>query len=221
MLLPRLTLTLLAAVAASGCERELPFESKVNQSITGYQVEGYVTDRFGIPVKNVRVALWYDFSPLGNTIPPSRSLFVDDTGKTVLLRALDNQNRVLKVLFTGRAPVGELDYAWNNTDSLGRKVPSGVYKIEFRLGGVIRNTYTVLVNGAVSAVTDSLGRYLIPNENLPVGFSPVPLYSTDGRRFLGNYQITPFIILEFNLDFLRRVSLTLKKDEITRFDLRL
>lgn len=217
----KMALMVLAAIAASGCERELPFESSVNQSITGYRVEGYVTDRLGVPMKNVRIALWYDFVSIGNTAPPSRTLFVDDPAKTVLLRVLDVQNRVVKVLFSGQAPVGELEYVWNNTDSVGKLVASGIYKMEFRLGGAVRNSYTVIINGAVSAVTDSLGHYLIPNDNLPVDFSPAPLYSSDGRRFLGNYQITPYVLLDFNVDVPRRVSLTLKKDEITRFDFRI
>ena len=216
-----LALVALTAIAVSGCERELPFESSVSQSITGYRVEGYVTDRLGVPVKSVRITLWYDFVSIGNTNPPSHSLFVDDPNKSVVLRVLDIQNRVVKVLYNGRAPVGELDYSWNNTDSVGKQAPSGVYKMEFLLGGFVRNSYTIIVNGVVSAVTDSLGHYVIPNENLPVDFSPAPLYSSDGKRFLGNYQITPYIVLDFNLDFLRRTSLTLKKDEVTRYDLRI
>jgi len=214
-------LIVMTVMAAWGCERELPFEASVDESISGYRVEGYVTDRLGVPMKNVRITLWYDFFSIGNTNPPSRSLVVDDASKPVLLRVLDIQDRVVKVLFSGQAPLGELEYVWNNTDSVGRLVPSGVYKTEFRLGGVVKNSFTVIVNGAVSAVTDSLGHYLIPNENLPVDFSPAPLYSSDGRRFLGNYQITPYILLDFTLDFPRRVSLTLKKDEITRLDLRI
>lgn len=217
----KMALMVLTVIVATGCERELPFESSVSQPIVGYRVEGYVTDRLGVPVKNVRITLWYDFDPIDDNSPPSRILFVDDPNKSVALRVLDIRDRVIKVLYNGKAPVGELDYAWNKTDSTGKQVPSGVYKMEFRLGGVVRNTYTMIVNGAVSAVTDSLGHYVIPDDNLPVDFSPAPLYSSDGERFVGNYQITPYIVLDFNLDFLRRTSLTLKKDEITRFDLRI
>jgi hypothetical protein len=217
----KMALMVLTVIAAAGCERDLPFESTVDQPIAGYRVEGYVTDRLGVPVKNVRIALWYDFDSIDDTTPPSRGLFVDDAAKSVTLRVLDIRNRVVRVLFSGRAPVGELDYPWNNTDSAGKQVPSGVYKMEFRLGGVLRNSYIIIVNGAVSAVTDSLGHYVIPDDNLPVDFSPAPLYSSDGKRFVGNYQITPYIVLDFNLDFLRRTTLTLKKDEITRFDLRI
>ena len=214
-------LVLLAALGSSGCERDLPFEATVDLSIQGYQVEGYVTDRLGVPMKNIRIALWYDFVPLGTNTHHSRSLFVDDPSKTVLLRALDRQRRVVKVVFSGKAPVGELDYSWNNTDSLGRSVPSGVYQVEFRLNNVVRNSYTVIVNGAVTAVTDSLGHYVIGNDNLPVDFAPAPLYSSDGKRFLGNYQIAPYVGLDFQFDLVRRVSVSLKKDEITRTDLRL
>lgn len=214
-------LLLLATLGILGCERDLPFEATVDLSIQGYQVEGYVTDRLGVPMRNVRIALWYDFVPFGTNTPPSRSLYVDDSSKSILLRALDLRGRIVKVVYSGKAPVGELDYSWNNTDSLGRAVPSGVYQVELRLDNVVRNSYTVIVNGAVTAVTDSLGHYIIGNDYLPVDFAPAPLYSSDGKRFLGNYKIAPFIGLDFQFDIVRRISVTLKKDEITRTDLRL
>jgi len=217
----RMALVALTAIAASGCERELPFESTVTQSISGYRVEGYVTDRLGMPLKDVRVGLWYDFNPIDDSTLPSRDFLVNDSTKPAVVRVLDIQQRMVKVLFDGRAPVGNLELRWSNTDSGGKQVPSGVYKMEFLLGGVLRNSYTIIVNGAVSAVTDSLGHYVIPNENLPVDYSPAPLYASTGERFLGNYRITPFIVLEFNLDVPRRASLTLKKNEITRYDLRI
>ena len=74
----QMALVVLAATAMWGCERELPFESSLGQSINGYRVEGYVTDRLGVPLKNVRIALWYDFNPIDDQTPPVRDFLVDD-----------------------------------------------------------------------------------------------------------------------------------------------
>lgn len=209
------------SLTAMRCERDLPFEVPSTESIDGYQIEGYVTDRLGIPVKGLRIGLWYDYERIDTAGQPSRYFFVDDTGKTVFLRAVDLHNNVIKVLYIGRAQFGELEYTWDKTDSTGISVRNGIYKIEFWIGSVLKDSHTVVVDRAVSAITDSLGHYEITNAYLPVGYRPVPRYSSDGQSFLGYYEITPYVLLEFYLDTRRVASVKLKTNEITRFDLRI
>jgi len=217
--------TWLVVVAAfggvTGCERDLPYMVPAVQPINGYQLEGYVTDRLGIPVKGLRIGLWYDFDPLDNSTPPSRQFFVDDSNKIARLSVVDLNNRLKRVLYEGRARLGLLDHEWDLRDSLGRLLPTGVYMVNFSMNGISKGSYTVVINGAVTAVTDSLGHYSISNDLLPVGFYPAPLYASDGTRFLGNYRITPFVILEFYLTVHRSVALTLIQDQVTRFDYRI
>jgi len=202
----------------SGCGRELPFEVPAEKPIVGYQIEGYITDRLGVPLKGVRVGLWYDYEYVDTLRTPSPTFFVDDSTKIARVQVLSRSQRVVAVLFEGRTHVGLVDTQWNKCDAYGNLAPSGIYTVNFSLNGVSRASYAIVVDRAVTAVTDSLGHYVIPDENLPVGFYPVPRYSSADSQFFGNYRITPFVVLELYLDFHRGASLSLTKDQITRRD---
>jgi hypothetical protein len=201
-----------------GCQRELPFQPSPEQAIVGYQIEGYVTDHLGVPLKGVRVGLWYDYEFVDTLQPPSTTFLVDDPSKNVEVRVLDRGQKLIAILIEGRTPLGPLNVVWDKKDAFGRLVPSGVYTVEFNLNGVHKASYTVIVDGAVTAVTDSLGYYSIPDVNLPIGFYPVPLYSSDDSQFIGNYSITPSITLELYLDIHRGISVSVSKDQVTRYD---
>ena len=207
----------LALVGMVGCERDLPFVVPPPVPINGYQLEGYVTDRLGIPVKNLPIALWYEFDYIDGN-PPNRTFYVDNSNATCLVRVLDANKKVKRVLFQGKAPLGTLDIPWDRKDSLGQPVPTGIYTVDFREGGVLKNFYTTIVNGNVTVVTDSLGHYTITNDQLQVGFYPAPLYSNDDTDFLGNFQISSYVVLEFYLTSHRSASVTLTPDQVTRLD---
>jgi hypothetical protein len=198
-------------VALLGCERDLPYVAPAEKPIAGYQLEGYVTDRLGIPLKGVRVGLWFDYEyvdPTRQTIPP---FYVDDSSKVARVQVLSRYKKIVAVLFVGKTNIGNLDTEWDKRDSRGGLVPSGVYTVDFSLNDVSRASYSVVIDGSVTAVTDSLGHYVIPDENLPVGFYPVP-------RSGGSYRISPLVGLELYLDIHRGTSLTLTKDQVTRRD---
>jgi hypothetical protein len=201
-----------------GCQRELPYPTSPEKPIAGYQIEGYVIDHLGVPLKGVRVAVWYDYEFIDTLQPPSTTFFVDDPTKNVEVRVLDRNQKVRAILFEGRAPVGPLDVEWSKKDSYGNSMPSGIYTVDYSLNGVHRASYTVVVDGAVTAVTDSLGYFSIPDENLPIGFYPVPRYSSYDSQFDGNYSITPSIYLELYLDIHRGTSISVSKDQVTRYD---
>jgi hypothetical protein len=215
-----LSLVLIAfAGSVLGCERELPYQAPPETPITGYRIEGYVTDRLGIPLKGVRVAAWYDYDFVDTVRPPSTSFLVDDSTKRVLIRVLDHNSIVRAVLFDGRSATGLLKVEWNKRDAFGYAVPSGVYTVDFSMNGVSRASYPIVVDGAVTTATDSLGHYVIPDENLPIGFYPVPRYSSYDSHFIGNYRITNLIALELYLDPHRGISLSVTKDQVTRRDI--
>jgi hypothetical protein len=201
-----------------GCERELPFQAYPEKPILGYQIEGYVTDHLGIPLKGVRVAVWYDYEFVDTVRPPSTDFFVDDPTRSILVRVYDHNQKVRAILFEGHAPAGLLEIAWNKRDSFGSLVPSGVYTVDFNVNGVSRASYSVVVDGAVTAVTDSLGYYVIPEENLPIGFYPVPQTIVQDPSSYGSYRITPLVSLELYLGVHPWTSVTLTKDQVTRHD---
>jgi hypothetical protein len=212
---------LAGVVSVIGCERDLPFMASADQPISGYQIEGYVTDKLGIPIKGLQIALWYDFDYIDSNTPPSRQFLVDDTTKIARVVLLDSQNRLRRVLYQGRAKLGYLDFEFDLRDSDGVLLPTGIYTVSFSIDGITKGSYTQVINGAVTTVTDSLGHYVISNEFLPVGFYPAPIYAGNGVTFIGNYQISPYVILEFYLTVHRSASVSLTKDQITRFDYRI
>jgi hypothetical protein len=218
--IPNWLAVVLTLVGGVGCEREVPFVVPPPVPINGYQIEGYVTDRLGIPVKNLPIALWYEFDYLDGN-PPNRLFYVDNSNETSLVRVIDAKKNVKRVLFQGRAPLGPLDVSWDKKDSLGQPVPTGIYTVDFRQGGVPKNSYTRVVNGNVTVVTDSLGHYTITNDQLPVGFYPVPLYGNDDSSFLGNFQVSSYVVLEFYLTSHRSASVTLTPDQVSRLDYRI
>jgi hypothetical protein len=205
----------------TGCDRELPYMAPAEQPISGYFVEGYVTDRLGIPVKGLKIALRYNLDYIDSNNPPVRQFLVDDSTKVARVAVLDRSNRVRRILFQGRRSVGLLDVDFDLRDSAGALLPTGLYTVSFTLDGVSKGAYTQLVNSSVTTTTDSLGHYAIPDEFLPVGFYPVPVYAGDGVRFIGNYQISSFIVLEFYLPTHKSAAVTVTQDKITRFDYRI
>lgn len=204
-----------------GCERDLPYSTPPDEPISGYRLEGYVTDRLGIPLKGIRIALWYEFDYIDKSPAPPREFFVDDSTKPVRVKVLDQSKRTIRILFDRRGWLGSLQIEWDKKDSLGKPVPTGIYTVDFTVADVSRGSYLIAVNGAVTTSTDSLGHYSIPNELLPVGFSPVPLYNEESMKFLGNYIVSSFVVLELYLDVHRSAAITLTKNQVTRFDFRI
>ena len=215
-------LVILAGLASIiGCERDLPYMAQADEPISGYRLEGYVTDKLGFPIKGLPIALWYDLEYVDSDPTPSRRFVVDDASRIARVVVFDRSNRIRRVVFQGKAPLGVLDYGWDLKDSLGVPVPTGIYRVDFSMDGVLRSSYTQVINGAVTVVTDSLGHYSIPNELLPVGFYPAPQFSSNGSTFLGNFQVSSYVILEFYLSLHRSASVTLTQDQVTRFDYRI
>ncbi len=215
--LPKWPVVVLALVGVEGCERDLPFVVPPPEPINGYQLEGYVTDKLGIPIKNLPIALWLQFDYVDGN-PPSRTITVDNSSVVSLVRVLNQKSRVMKVLYQSKAPLGTLDLTWDQKDSLGNPAPTGIYTVEFREGGLFKSSYITVVNGNISAVTDSLGHYTITNDLLPIGYYPAPLYSNDETTFIGNFQVSTDVVLEFILSPHRSAAATLTQNQVTRLD---
>ena len=155
--LPTWMVILVGAAAIAGCERELPYMASVDQTISGYRIEGYVTDRLGLPVKGLRIGLRYDLDYIDSDNPPARQFFVDDTTKVARVVVLDRQNKVRRVLFEGSAKMGVLDYEFDLRDSAGVLLPTGIYTISFSMDGVTKGSFNRVINGSVTAVKSNDG----------------------------------------------------------------
>ncbi|HTY35725.1 MAG TPA: hypothetical protein VMH23_01370, partial [Bacteroidota bacterium] len=132
---------LVCMAGAIGCERDLPYMAPADQPINGYQLEGYVTDKLGIPVKGLKIALWYDFDYVDSDSTQSRQFVVDDSTKIARVVVLDMQHRLKRVLYQGKASLGALDYEFDMRDSTGLLLPTGIYTVSFSLGGVQRASF--------------------------------------------------------------------------------
>jgi len=203
------------------CERDIPPVAEPAETI-GYQIEGFVLDRLGNPVRGLPVAVYYDYEQVDNGPPPSKVFKASDLTAIVRVTVFDSNDRPLVTLYQGRPNAdGELEIDWDQQDAFGNPVPSGAYTVEYIVGGQTKMSYPVVVSGNVVATTDTTGRYIIPDQYLPVDFYPVPLYSADSSSYLGNYRITPYVVLEFRLQPSRYGYVILTKDQITRLDLKL
>jgi hypothetical protein len=201
------------------CEREIPPLIEP-VTVSGYRVEGLISDRLGNPVRGVPIALHYDYELADQGPPPSKTYQVVDPNKTIRVIVYDRGNRFLRLLFQGRSSLGPLVVEWDQRDALGSLVPSGVYSVQYVVDGQTMMSYPVTVSGRITARTDSLGHYVISDENLPVGFYPVPLYTPDGTSYLGNYRISSYVLLEFQLEPRRVAGVSLVRDRVTRYDLK-
>jgi hypothetical protein len=219
--LSRTFLPIALCVLLQACEREIP-PVGTSTTVTGYRIEGFVLDGLGNPVRGLPIAIYYDYGLVDAGPPPTKVFQPTVPTQFVRVTVYDRFDVPVVTLFQGRSPEeGTLQVNWDQRDAGGNPVPSGAYTVQYIVDGKTQLSYPVVVSGNVVTSTDSTGHYVIPDKNLPVGFYPVPLYSADNSKFLGNWQITADIIVELRLQPSRYWSVVVTRDQITEFDIRL
>lgn len=214
---PFLVFGLCFMLAVAGCEREIPVLS--NGDASGYRIEGIITDGQGRAIVGVQVKLYYQFEYVDSKPAASKEYFVSEQNQVVTVRVFDLNDNPRRTISTSLYQPGPIIVQWDKRDDQGRLVPSGVYYVRYIVRGETKYSYPVTVTGAITAVTDGSGHYAIPSENLPVGFYPVPLYSSDSTIYYGNYQIVPYVGINFVVSSqVRSVYASLTKDRITQID---
>lgn len=205
------------AIAFFGCERQIPVVPVQQAPITGYQIEGTMTDGLKRPLVGVSMRMYYDPTYVGSDSVPNRSYTPQAASEFVLVRVYNSGGLFVKLLFQGTISDTAITVLWDGRDAGGGPAPSGLYSVRYSVGSVVRASYPFIVDGNVTAVTDTAGFYTIGNINLPIG-SIVPYYN--GTTFLGWYRIDPSVFLEVQAPSLSRTyHIALDVNVITEFSL--
>lgn len=210
------------AVVVSGCEREIPIASIGDPEISGYRIEGTLTDRLGNPYSGIPVQLFYDYEFVDGNDPPSKAFDVTEPSKIISVGVYDRNDHLKRFLFIGRAERGSFVVLWDQKESNGVLAASGVYTVRYIVDDQVKKSYPVTVSGSITARTDSLGKFTIPDDNLPIDFYPVPLYNSDNSVYYGNHRIIPYVVLQFALaeNNNRSVYLRVEKNRVTHIDVK-
>ena len=182
-------------VILAGCERQVPVADTL--FISGYEIQGKVTDRIGNPIDSVVVLLDYTTNPFYADTVITRKYFVTDPSVPIQAVAVNSDNVVVVALTPPRNVFGWFQATWNGIDSSGKTAPSGIYHIQYVAGGQVVYSYDKLVSGGQVAVTDAYGRYTIPGRFLPIDSTSVPYFSIYDSSYVYNEQISNDVVLTF------------------------
>jgi hypothetical protein len=205
---------MLFVLLIAGCDRQIPILE--NTSINGYEVQGTVTDQLGNPVPNVAVLLGYTADRLFPDSVATRRYFVQDPSVPIQAVVADWSNQVIRTLTPTQNFYGWYEVHWNGTDSTGSVPPSGIYYVEYLMGGAIKFSYNQLVSGGKVATTDAGGKYTIPIQYLPIDSSSVPDFSTYDSSFAGNLLISNRVFLTYLYsNHVQQIARSLDKNRVT------
>lgn len=197
----------------ASCREILPVEQEEN--FTGYQINGNVTNQSGTPIPNVIVMLYYDEQKISNTQTDTTVAFVTDTNQIVTIQVFSIKEILVRTLFTNKMRIGPVPrFSWDGLNNDGVKVSSGFYLIRYKIDMAVVKESPVVIDGNMSARTDSDGRFVIPNEHLPVN-KTYDKYSQD--TFLGTFLIGSTVVLDLiSGTTVKTGRVYLKKDQITK-----
>jgi len=200
-----------------GCERDTQLLSV--DSTNGYKIQGSVTDRIGNPVAGVNVSVLYDYELVDSNPAPPKDFTVTDSTKTVSVIVRNRSDQTIRTIFSGTLPSGNHTYDWDMKDAFGNDPPATTYTVHYLVDSVSQKSYSVTVSGTIVALTDVQGEYTIPDDNLPIGFYPVPLYSVDKSIYYGNHRVVPFVRLAFTTSARsKEVVVNVAKDVVKKVD---
>lgn len=203
-----------------GCERDTQLLSV--DTTAGYKIQGTVTDRIGNPVVGVNVSVWYDYDLVDRNPAPTKDFTVTDSTKTLSVVVRNRADQTIRTIFSGTLVPGNRTYDWDMKDANGNDPPASTYTVHYLVDGVSQKSYSVTVSGTIVALTDVQGKYTIPDNNLPIGFYPVPIYSFDKSVYFGNHRIVSSVRLAFTTTArAKEVVVNLSKDVVKKVDVTL
>ncbi len=200
-----------------GCREIIPVEPREN--ISGYQINGFITNQSGTPLKDVIVKVLYQTTLVNNNPLDTVIAVITDTNSLVSIDVYNTNNIFIRNIFLGRRPIGPINrVAWNGELVNGDFISSGYYLIRVRINNTFVKEYPVIIDGSQTAKSDSGGQFIITNANLPVN-KLFDRYDSQ-NRYLGTYRILSSVILELiYLNVAVRGRVDLLKDEITKVNI--
>jgi len=194
--------------------REIIYVDEV-EKISGYQINGSVTNQSGTPLPNVNVLLYYDEEKISNSPVDTAVAVVTDTNQIITVQVFSVGNILVRTLFSDKMRIGPVPrFSWDGLNDKGAEVASGFYLIRYKIDTMLVKESPLVIEGKLSARTDSDGRFVIPNENLPVGKTYDKYFQ---NTFQGVYLIGSSVVLELvSGNSVKTGRVYLKKDVITK-----
>jgi hypothetical protein len=185
--------------------------------ISGYELQGEVTSKNGIPLDSVSVRLYYTYDYLGpqqlDTIP----VIITDSTKIVFVAVYSKAGAYVQTLYFNFHSPGILPtYLWDGRGEGGEPVPSGEYVIVYSYGSTVVKQVPVIADGNVTATTDRNGNFTLPNSCFPVG-GVFGMYADNGE-YVGAFRVLQDveIVLRRGEVVSAPFDVTMTKDLITR-----
>ncbi len=186
------SIVFLALILLVGC-RDAGTETSIT-TIDGYRIEGVVFDGLDQPFDNLPIALFFTTEFVDNSVP-TREYTIQTPGEFVNIDVYDADSALVRNLYAGTPGDTTIFVPWDRRRNDATLVGSGIYTVRVTVGGMLRHSYVDVVNGNVTAVTNSSGAFIIDDVNLPIGYSPTPFFNASGS-FVGNYRIRDQVYLE-------------------------
>ena len=204
----------LALIIIPSCREVNPLETLT--PIHGYQLNGIVTTKDGLPIDSVVVSLQYHFSVYQYTPLDTVQVFLADSTRRMFVGVFTPDDRRVRTLFDDRFPAGLFpNYYWDEKDDSGQYVPSGKYFVKYINDTAIVKIVPWLADAHQTTMTNIAGQFSLTSSSLPLG-ELFDLYYYDSS-YDATYRVMTGIRLFFNRGQLRGMSeVSMEKDKITR-----
>lgn len=170
------------------CREIQPFQPVT--TIQGFRLDGIVTAQNGIPLKDVQVILYYYYDYYSTTPVDTQKVIVQSTTKVVDIAVYTVTHILVRQIYFGyHAPGPMAPVLWDGLDAQGKNVPSGEYLMRYALDGVVAKYSILVVDGTVTASTDSTGKFSVSGSTLPVN-AVFDAYFSNGK-YDASYIVLP------------------------------
>jgi hypothetical protein len=196
------------------CREIQPFQPVT--TIQGYRLDGIVTSANGIPLGDVQLILYYNYDYYSTTPVDTQKVIVQTATRVVDVAIYTASHVFVRQLYFGYHAPGPLSlFSWDGRDAYGRNVPSGKYLMRFALDNVVIKYSTIIIDGNITAITDSTGKFSIGNDNLPVG--ELFDFYLDNGTYDATYQVEPEVELVFSRGgYQSSYDVALQKDAVAQ-----